>query len=313
MGRKPRKTIQPVGRLIGTKKGFCDEQTWARRLVKDGLYIEAESAHAATAVAYSCRAMLMATLPHSKQPGTEYERKNGDLVLRVSAPRWGVPYGPKPRLLCYWLATQIVKTKSREIELGGSLSEWLRKLGLERTGREIAAVKEQTKRLFDATIDLNRYDHGSWTLYRMNIAAAASVWWDVQAPDQIGLWGSRVKVGQEFFDECLRSPVPLDGRALRALKGSSFDLDLYGWAVARLFTVRKPTLISWELLRLQFGAGYPATKQGLRHFREKFAQRLQRVLMVYPGAKMWPDDDGVGLWLDTSPPAVQKRVFHNPM
>lgn len=282
------------------------------RLALDALYIQAESAAAANAIACVNRLLLMATLPHSRFAGEKYERRNGDLVLRVFSSRWGIPYGPKPRLVTYWLSKEILKTKTREIELGGSLSEFLRKLGLESCGREIRSVKEQTRRLFASTIQVERMQRGRWTMYRMDVAAAADVWWDPKSPDQAGLWGSVVKVGETFYNECLRSPVPLDERALRALKGSSFDLDIYGWAAARLFTVKKPTMIPWELLQGQFGAGYPATGQGRRDFKKKFGQRLKRVLQVYPGAKMWMDDDGQGLWLDESPPAVHRRLFHIP-
>jgi len=186
----------------------------------------------------------------------------------------------------------------------------MRKLGLERTGYEIRVVKEQTRRLFASRIEIERCEQERWTLYRMDVAAEVTVWWDPASPNQVGLWGSRLKVGEQFYNECLRSPVPLDERALRALKGSSFDLDLYAWLVARLFTVRKKTLIPWELLRLQFGTGYPETGRGLRNFRAKFIERLQRVSLVYPGARVQPCE--IGLWLDESLPAVHRRLFHNP-
>jgi len=282
------------------------------KLVTDALYIQAESAHEAGAIAYINRALVMATLPHSRYPGKEYERKNGDLTLQVFAPRFGVPYGAKPRLLTYWLSKEIVKNKSREIVLGGSLSEFLRKLGLEREGRVIGAVKAQVDKLFDAQIRIVRHQKGRRTAIQMNVVAAYDIWWDRKPPNQGSLWKSKVKVGQEFYDECLKSPVPLDERALKRLKGSSFDLDIYGWAVARLFTVRKPTLVPWELLQMQFGAGYPMTGRGKRDFKRKLGLRLKRVLQVYPGAKMWVDEKGKGLWLDESPPAVHRRLFPIP-
>jgi len=282
------------------------------KFVTDAIYIQAEDAQTAGSIACVNRLLLMATLPHSRVSGKIYERKNGALTLRVLASRWGIPYGPKPRLITYWLSKEIVKTNSREIELGGSLSEFLRKLGLAKEGRVAKVVKEQTRRLFGAQIQIEKYESDRWQMYRMDMATRADYWWDSKNPDQAGLWGSRIKVGEDFFKECLRSSVPLDERALSALKGSSFDLDVYGWAAARLFTVRKPTLISWEQLQIQFGTGYPTTGQGRRNFKKRLGQRLKRVLLVYPGAKLWMDEKGKGLWLDESPPAVHKRIFHNP-
>ncbi len=303
----------PGKKITQKRKTGKPERTKALdKLALDALYIESESAATANAIACVNRLLLMATLPHSRYAGEKYERKNGDLVLRVFSSKWGIPYGPKPRLVTYWLSKEIVKTKAREIELGGSLAEFLRKLGLAKEGREARAVKEQTWRLFTSTIQVERTLKGRRTMYKMDVADSADMWWDPRSPDQAGLWGSTVRVGEGFYNECLRSPVPLDERALRALKGSAFDLDIYGWLAARLFSVKKPIMIRWDLLQGQFGVGYPTTAQGRRNFKKKFGQRLQRVLKVYPGARAWIDDDGQGLWLDQSPLAVHRRLFHNP-
>ena len=42
-----------------------------------------------------------------------------------------LPYGNLPRLLLAWVSTEAVRTQSRELVLGRSLSEFMRALGLE--------------------------------------------------------------------------------------------------------------------------------------------------------------------------------------
>ncbi len=41
-----------------------------------------------------------------------------------------LPFGNIPRLLIAWICTEAVQTQSRELVLGRSLSEFMRKLGI---------------------------------------------------------------------------------------------------------------------------------------------------------------------------------------
>lgn len=60
--------------------------------------------------------------------------ENGGKVtftLSLMAPtKIGLPYGTVPRLLLAWMTTEAVKTQSRELELGDSLSGFMRELDL---------------------------------------------------------------------------------------------------------------------------------------------------------------------------------------
>lgn len=100
----------------------------------------------AAEMAFMARALVQATLPHS-DPGDVpiWGRTNGRLSLTIK-PDWeldpktnqphsvGIPYGTIPRLLLFWITTEAVKTKSRRLELGTSLSAFMRELGLQPTG-----------------------------------------------------------------------------------------------------------------------------------------------------------------------------------
>ena len=76
-----------------------------------------------------------------------------------------------------------------------------------------------------------------------------------------------VTLSQNFFEQLVAAPVPLDLRAVRALKRSPLALDLYAWATRRVSYLTRPTLIPWESLRRSFGAGYADTPQGRSCFR----------------------------------------------
>jgi hypothetical protein len=73
----------------------------------------------------------------------------------------------------------------------------------------------------------------------------------------------------------------------------------------RMSYLKRDTLIPWQLLELQFGAGYART----RDFRRKFTLRLREVQSVYPAAS-W-DLTVRGLRLHPSPTPVQRLgVLH---
>ena len=125
-------------------------------LINQALAIEDEQAQEAGALGFMARAMVQATLPHRAVDGTYFERKNGAFTLSLLAsPKIGLPYGSIPRLLLAWVTTEAVKTKSRELELGDSMSAFMAELGLKPTGGangSITRLKNQTRRLFSATV-----------------------------------------------------------------------------------------------------------------------------------------------------------------
>ena len=80
---------------------------------------------------FMARLMALCSLPRTN-PGNrkEYIRRNGPYKLGMTA---GIdnklPYGNMPRLLLAWVCTEAVRTQSRELVLGPSLSKFMRRLG----------------------------------------------------------------------------------------------------------------------------------------------------------------------------------------
>lgn len=104
-------------------------------------------------------------MPHS-DPGDvpAWGRENGAFSMVIQPglvkqnnefKRIGLTYGSYPRLLLAWITTEAVKTKSPQLVLGASLSEFMGKLDLiPRGGRwgTIARLKDQMRRLFSAIV-----------------------------------------------------------------------------------------------------------------------------------------------------------------
>ena len=105
-------------------------------LLDSTLLIRGIDVRDADELAFMARMLVQATLPHS-DPGavSEFGRTNGSfrLVIQPGA-GLGIPYGSYPRLVLAWLTTEAVRTKSRRLVLGDSLSAFMGEIGLVPTG-----------------------------------------------------------------------------------------------------------------------------------------------------------------------------------
>ena len=210
----------------------------------------------------------------------------------MSAPDIGLPFGSLPRLLISWLTTEAVKTQSRELTLGSSMSEFMGELGLVASGGQwgsITRLKNQTTRLFSSSINARFSDQNGVAILNQSIAEKAMLWWHPKSAEQAGLWQSSVVLSEQFYKEIIEHPIPIDLRALKALKQSPLCLDIYIWLTYRVAFLQKDVLISWEALAAQFGSDYAR----LRDFKEAFSKALNKVYVVYGAARFQVKDSGL--------------------
>jgi hypothetical protein len=117
------------------------------------------------------------------------------------------------------------------------------------------------------------------------LAEEFDLWWTPQKLSHTPLGHSSVTLSQRFFEQLLEAPVPLDLRAIRALKRSPLSLDLYAWATRRVSYLKRPLRLSWTYFQLSVGADYAETPQGRSRFRGNAIEALRRVKVVYPQLK----------------------------
>ena len=241
------------------------------------------------------RLLVQATMPH-KNPGDvcTFERSNGDLqLLMMAPPKVGLPWGKCPRLLLCWLSTEAVRTRSPRLELGESLSGFMRDLGQIPTGGRwgtIARLRDQVRRLFACSIRCEFEGPGYSQGAGFVIASRVSLWWNPAHPDQPDLFGSFVELSPDFFQALIDRPVPVDLRVIRTLR-SPLALDIYCWLTYRASYLTKPVQIPWSCLALQFGADYAE----LRSFRYFFLKNAGSVLRLYPRARLSEYEGGIVL------------------
>ena len=106
----------------------------------------------------------------------------------------------------------------------------------------------------------------------------------VGAESARSLWESKIELGEDFFHEIIRCPIPIDLNTLRAMKRSPLGLGLYLWLTYRTFGLTRPLRLTWPLLYRQFGVD-PARsndKFTVRNFREDCLRELKKQKDAWP-------------------------------
>ena len=259
---------------------------------------------------FMARLLVLCSLPRTDPKNRhEFKRVNGPYKLvMVAGAEHKLPFGNLPRLLLAWVCTEAVRTQHRELVLGRSLYEFMHKLGMtDRSGSargDRTRLKNQMRRLFGCTVTLVYEDEQREARVSSFIADSANFWWDVKRPAAPVLWDSTIQLGEQFFNEIIAHPVPLDLNILKAIKRSPLGLDLYFWITYRTFGLKRLLRLSWKQLYRQFGSD-PAKagdKNTVNAFRTDCLRELKKIKLT------WPDLNYAtvtgGLVLSPSPPRI---------
>lgn len=259
-------------------------------------------------------------LPRSPTPGRTFERTSGNVSLQVEAGKaWDgrswqqmpLPYGVRPRLALVHISTEAIRTRSRTVDVGGSVHSFLTDLGMAVSGKAYSQMRAQMAALAVCTLRLGRVEKRTIAGAERDFAVTLDAkpfrqfeaWIDSRG-DQPTLWPTEIELSQEFYDSLAETAVPLEHGAIAKLTHSALALDLYTWLAHRLYRVRRGgSRISWAALQEQFGSEYADRKD----FKREMRRRLRDVLAVYPEARV--EEVEGGLMLRASPPPIPRRRF----
>ena len=215
----------------------------------------------------------------------------------------GVPYGSKARLILIHLQTEGIR--SRTVNLGASLSAFMRSLGLAVTGGKrgtIGAVREQALRIARCNFTMQWTGADGQGGERTIIA-------DSRIVDRLELWRSEkegwcetVELSERFHDHLREHAVPLDKRGIAHLAGNSLGLDLYALLAYRLPRLDRDLHLRWSAIQGQIGSSERTTFTLAQRIREV----IPDVLVAYPHANVGVTTHG--LLLRPSKPAVPKTT-----
>ena len=265
-------------------------------------------------VGFMARLLMLCSLPRT-DPGHrhQYKRVNGPykLVMIAGADN-RLPFGNIPRLLLAWVCTEAVRTQSRELVLGRSFSAFMRRLGIYSTSGGTTGgrtrLKDQMIRLFHASVQLVYEDQQGMASSTSPVASQTKLWWEPPRMDHGNLWESKIRLGEDFFNEIISHGVPLNMNILKALKRSSLGLDLYQWLTYRTFALKQPLRLSWTNLYRQFGADPPKASDNriVDYFRTKCLRELKKIKTAWPELN-YQTERGVLVLLPSAPAITPTR------
>jgi Plasmid encoded RepA protein len=253
---------------------------------------------------FSSRPFVLCGLPVKCPPtGTlVHERRNGQFVLLVTGhPNYGLPWG-QDRLVPLFLATLAARQRSRRITFA-SAAEMLDTFGMQQGGSQYRQLVAAFQRIFGATIffgtDTRRSISPVVHEARFHFMSEARIWYS-RDPSQQSLSGdcqNLIVLTEEFYQEILEHPIPIDLDAAKALSSSPAALDLFTWLSYRCFVAKSEERISLfgEFgLANQLGCGYYSRP---RRFRERLEQWLTLVHVMWPECPARISQDGSICWL----------------
>jgi Plasmid encoded RepA protein len=216
----------------------------------------------------------------------------------------GVPFGSHARLILLYLQTEALRTSSREVELGGSMRQWLARVGIPAGGMTGKSVRDQAERISRCklTFDIQTGTRSSGLVQQTIVDKALFIEAD-DGSSQGRFSLETAKLSEGFFEQLRKHPVPLEEAAIKALSNNAPALDVYLWLAYRLHVLSGNKLITWQALKGQFGSGFSK----LYHFKNKFPGTLALATAVYPAARVEVVDAGVIL-KPSRPPVAPKLL-----
>jgi hypothetical protein len=299
-------SVNRGGRRLGTEK----ERTVINAAIAIGMNPHSGERH--KDVEWGAKCLVSASLP-LRAPKPEHLqngcwiRKNGNQTLWIQGGPQGIPYGAYPRLFMIWLTSEAIRKGNRRIETGGNFTEFFRKLNVDTSrGRNGAGRRliEQIGLLLQSRAALIEGDMqtGKFSGDLLQFTDKFSLLFDPQLPSSDNFFESEILLTQKFFDEITTRSIPLDGRAVAAVRQSALQLDIYQWLAYRMFGLRAPSFPTWRQLYQQFGS----QTARLVDFRIAFLSALHVVQQVYPQAKVTPTESGLALYPSRTPIAPKK-------
>ncbi len=221
----------------------------------------------------------------------------------------GVPYGSLPRLVLIHIMTEAVRNKSRQIVLGATFTDWMRRMGFRTISYgprgSATLVREQLDRLlacewmirWDSAADQGERAFGIKEIKLTNEY--------VGTDHRNGTFMREIRMTEGFFEHLREHAVPLNETAIRQIRDSATALDLYTWLAYRLPRInpKRPAAISWQQLAVHFGND----GKNIRKFRQTVRDAWERqVSGVYPEARA--DFDTTLIRLHASPAPLQQKL-----
>lgn len=237
-------------------------------------------------ICYLSSIFIQASLPHSKVYGASFERSSGWYKLGIYGEN--IPYGTIPRMILIWITTECLRTQSKILSLGNSITDFVRKIGLypvSGSGKTNENVKDQLIRLIKSNFIFQYSANNSVAISSRQIISDAVLNFEIGK-------SSTITIDGKFYEDITKRPVPIDFSIIQNLSRSPLSIDIYCWLTYRMKALRKPLSISIKSLMYQFGSSYSSEK----HFKSELMSSTEKILKLYVNCKIEIDKNALTLY-----------------
>jgi hypothetical protein len=248
--------------------------------------------------------------PRSRPKGLTFERKNGNVMIKLEAGKlaqpngtWeqqNLPYGAYPRLFLIDLITQAKLTKTPEIDLGKHLRPHLIRLGIDISGHGYRYYRQHINAFSVCSMTIARFDNDILTQFDAKLIDKFQAW-IVNEGNQEALFSGKIWLTPQLFKYIMAegAVIPVNMQAVVGLRKSPLAMDMYCCFTQRAHRVKKDggSLISWPGVRNQFGIEYNSVK----NFRRDFLAALIDVKAAYPELKFKVENEGFRIFKSRTP------------
>lgn len=262
--------------------------------------------------------MCQVGMPRRRTEERTFERHSGHVSVLLEAGRlWDgrewrelpLPYGTTPRLVMVHVSSEAVRTQCRTVDVGDSIRQLLLRLGMGDGGGPrggYTVFRQQIEALAACRLTIGMQSEGRVVTVDAKPIKRFEAWLNHDGAQRT-LWPGVLELSTEFFETLTHHAVPLDYRALAALRHSSLALDLYTWLAHRLCRINRPqgVRLSWNNLREQFGQEYKSSKD----FKRELRSMLKQVCAVYPEARISEVIGGIHLYYSPAPLSPTRISF----
>lgn len=216
-------------------------------------------------ICYQFSTLCTHMIPHVKTDKTEIITEYPQNKMTVSCPI-GLPYGGIARMIILYVNTIAVKYRTRHVQLGRSIKNFVESLGYSTSyieGGTNELVIMQLEKLF-YTSYFNEYSVKTKTAdgqiieqqnARFHLFDAKESW--VNIIDQLSTnTSASVYLSSAYYEAIIKHPVPLSYPAIIKMKKSPLALDLYSFITYRANSNRA-VAAKYSELKKQFGYDAP--------------------------------------------------------
>ena len=228
---------------------------------------------------------------------------------RATLVNLGVPFGAYPRVALISILTQAVRQQSRDIYLGGSFRDMMKRFGYEGASRgqrgQTDLFKEQLDRLLACEWMIHWEDDNVSTkenAFNVSEVKLSHDYGGVNGPD--GALSRELRLSETFYEHLRQHAVRFDMSAIHALRAKPTAIDLYTYLAYRLPRIGKGKSV--ELDYVQLAAHMGNQIENVTKLRQTIRRTLDVVSSVYKDARIEIGDRKVRL--SQSPPPVPDAI-----